>query len=134
MKEESQGRVIRILSSNELLINIGINQGAKEGQLFEIYEVGEEIFDPTTRKSLGTLDYIKAEVEIVTLYENFSSVQSRDHYTEKVTSGVMSAFADKTREVHKIRVHTLPVSEAEIKERIIHNPEIIVGDLVKPVK
>lgn len=128
---EYHGKVIRILSNEELLINIGSKKGAKEGALYEIYEQGETIKDPDTDSELGTLDYIKAEVEVVTVYKNFSIVKSLEHYTETVSTGIMTAFSDKTKEIHKIKTNKLLVLEEQITPIRITNEHIVIGDLVK---
>ncbi|EPH95391.1 hypothetical protein D922_01232 [Enterococcus faecalis 06-MB-DW-09] len=128
---EDIGKVIRILSNEELLINIGSGKGVQEGSLFEVYEKGETITDPDTNSDLGTLDYIKAEVEAVTVYPNFSIVKSLEHYTETVSTGIMTAFSDKTKEIHKINIKKLLVKEDQITPIHITNKHIVTGDLVK---
>lgn len=65
-------KVIEIMNEKELIINYGSNDGANIGDDIRIYSVGEEILDPDTKVSLGTLDIIKDELEIVTVYEKFS--------------------------------------------------------------
>lgn len=133
MEKEKAGKVIRILSNTELLINLGSNQGIQEGNLFKIYEKGEVIKDPDTNSDLGTLDYIKKQVEATTVYPNFSIVKSLKHYTETTTSGIMSAFGDKTKEVRKTDVYNLPVLDNQIVPLHIKNENIIVGDLVEKI-
>lgn len=134
MKDDSNkpiAKVIRILDDETLVINAGSNQYIHEGQKLVIYEEGETLKDPDTGKTLGTLDYIKARVEVVNTYSNFSTVKSLSHYTEKVNTGVMSAFTDRTKEVHKTKVNKLPVEQSQIKKQVIKNKKIIIGDLVK---
>lgn len=133
MNNKKTGKIIRILSDEELLINIGKNQGAYVGEKYKIYEKGEEIQDPDTGENLGTLDYIKATVEIVNVYENFSIVESLTRYKEKVSTGIMSAFSDKSREIDRVEVNKLFVEETEIKKRSIKNEHIIVGDFVESI-
>ncbi|EMF0280536.1 hypothetical protein KI126_002609 [Enterococcus faecium] len=133
MNNKKTGKIIRILSDEELLINIGKKQGAYVGEKYKIYEKGETIQDPDTGENLGTLDYIKATVEIVNVYENFSIVESLTRYKEKVSTGIMSAFSDKSREIDRVEVNKLFVEETEIKKRSIKNEHIIVGDLVESI-
>lgn len=133
MSNKKTGKIIRILSDEELLINIGKKQGAFVGEKYKIYEKGEQIKDPDTGEYLGTLDYVKATVEIVNVYENFSMVESLTRYTEKVSTGIMSAFTDKSKEISRVEVNKLPVEEADIKKRTINNERIIVGDLIEEI-
>ncbi|MDX9753957.1 MAG: FlgT C-terminal domain-containing protein [bacterium] len=69
-----RGKIIRILDDQRLLINLGLDHGVKQGQHFFIYDPGEEITDPETGVSLGTLELVKAEVEVVHVQEKISFV------------------------------------------------------------
>lgn len=69
---ESKYKVIEIINSKELIINYGINQGAKSGDKIRIIEKGEKIIDPDTNENLGTLDIIKGELEVFQAYKKFS--------------------------------------------------------------
>ena len=53
-------RVIKILSDREILINIGANQGIKEGNILTILGKDEEIIDPFSHESLGYRPFSKA--------------------------------------------------------------------------
>ena len=53
-------KVVNVIDDYKLVLNIGSDDGAKEGQKYLIYEVGtEEIFDPDTKESLGFLELVK---------------------------------------------------------------------------
>lgn len=69
---KSKYKVIEIVNSKELIINYGINQGAKAGDKIRIIEKGEEIIDPDTKENLGTLDIIKGELEVFQAFKRFS--------------------------------------------------------------
>lgn len=130
---ELEGKVIRILSDTELVINLGANDGVDYNSKFEIYEPGEEIIDPETHKSLGVLDYVKAHVEILEVHKAFSLVHHETTTTETVSRGALSAFAQTSKEVQRTRVHRLPVNSDAIKPRNIKNEQIQVGDPVRKV-
>lgn len=61
--------VIAIPNSNTLLINYGLNKGAKRGQTLRIIEKGPRIL--IDEHDYGTYDAIKAIVEIHVPYEQF---------------------------------------------------------------
>lgn len=69
---EKQIKVIKIIDDKTLVINAGRENGIETGNDIEIYQPGNEIIDPDTNKSLGTLDYIKAELEVVNVYPKMS--------------------------------------------------------------
>lgn len=60
-----EGKVAKILGRNEVVINKGRADGVKTGMMFEIFAPeGEEVWDPDTGETLGTVEDIKAKAEI----------------------------------------------------------------------
>ncbi|MFD1422031.1 hypothetical protein [Lactiplantibacillus songbeiensis] len=127
------GKVIRILSDTDLIINLGSNDEVGYGNRFEIYEPGESIKDPTTHESLGVLDYIKATVEVTELHKSFSIVQHRSTKRETVSRGGLSAFSQRTESIETTKIHTLPVNKDSIEPRHIKNEQIQVGDPIRSI-
>ena len=54
-----EGRVIKIIGPDRIVINVGLNKGANPGDIFVVFEAGEEILDPETNESLGQLERVK---------------------------------------------------------------------------
>lgn len=59
-----QTKVARIDSDTRLILAAGRDKGVKEGMTFVIYELGDEIFDPETSRSLGRIEHIKGRVTV----------------------------------------------------------------------
>ena len=115
--------VVEIMDDCTLLINYGFENGAKRGQLLRIYTPGEEIIDPITGTSLGTLDIIKAEVEITTAYSLFS-ICRRNAFNAPINSPLANF-------VQQIVKDKLPVDPNNISNRTLPEPTLIqVGDPV----
>lgn len=68
--------VVKIIDDYKLIINKGRNQGVKDGQRYLIYEIGEEIIDPNTNKSLGKLEIIKGTGKVVHTQNNMATISS----------------------------------------------------------
>lgn len=51
--------VKEIIDAHKVIINKGSNQGVKNGDRFLIYNMGEEIIDPSTNKFCGRLEVTK---------------------------------------------------------------------------
>lgn len=130
----TEGKIIRILSDKEVLISLGRENGIKKGTKLEIYERGEEIKLPDDDTVLGTLDYTKAIVEVVDIFDKFCTGQSIKRTHETITSGPMSAFQNKTKELTHIDIRSLPVNMGQIKPAVIRNKSISVGDPVRVIK
>lgn len=76
-------KIVRILNDMEIVINGGYNDNLKEDEMLEIFVIGEEIKDPDTSESLGTLDIIKGKVNVKTLYPNMALCESAEFKTVK---------------------------------------------------
>ena len=60
-----EGKVAKILGSNEIVLNRGRNDGVRTGMVFEVFSPdGEEVWDPDTGETLGTVEDIKAQAEV----------------------------------------------------------------------
>ncbi|MFC6253030.1 hypothetical protein ACFP1H_00050 [Secundilactobacillus hailunensis] len=127
------GKVIRILSDTELVINLGAKDGVNYNDNFEIYEPGEKVIDPTTHKNLGVLDYVKAEVKVIELHPSFSLVSHQTTKTETVTHNALNVFAQSTRDRTTTVTHTLPVNRNQITPLKIKAKEIQIGDPIRSV-
>lgn len=56
---EREGKVVKVLSDFKIVVNLGSQHDIGEHDQFIIYELGEEIFDPDNRKSLGKVEIVK---------------------------------------------------------------------------
>lgn len=73
MSKPIQGKVARILSSRDLAITVGSNDGVKVGMLFEVMDTkGEDIKDPVTGDLLGSIDRAKIRVKITRVQQRLS--------------------------------------------------------------
>lgn len=60
-----EGKVAKILTNNEIVINRGRGDGVRPGMLFEVFAPdGEEVWDPDTGETLGTVEDVKARAEV----------------------------------------------------------------------
>src|SRR5215216_4180517 len=60
-----EGKVAKILGNNEIVINRGRREGVRQGMHFEIFAPeGEEVWDPDTGETLGTVEDVKAKAEV----------------------------------------------------------------------
>lgn len=61
-------RIVKIVDSETIVINGGSDNGINKGDSFEIFEIGQEVIDPDTGESLGTLDTTKDTVCAVNVF------------------------------------------------------------------
>ncbi|WP_433535089.1 hypothetical protein ACQPZK_23690 [Micromonospora sp. CA-249363] len=69
--EMVSGLVAKIVTDDELVINIGSAQGVKEGMLFDVFDSRtQDIRDPKTGKVLGSVDRYQARIRITQVGEH----------------------------------------------------------------
>lgn len=69
-------RVVRIISEYEIIINAGSNDGYQVGDIFQILVQGKPLTDPETGEELGVLDYVKARIQLSTVFPKMSICRS----------------------------------------------------------
>ncbi len=68
-----EGKVAKILGKGEVVLNRGRSHGVRQGMLFEIFTPeGEEVWDPDTGETLGTVEDVKAKAEVTEVKERLA--------------------------------------------------------------
>jgi len=68
MREPIRGKVAQILNSREIAINLGADQGVREGMLFDVIDPkGEDIVDPDTDEVIGSLERAKVRLKVISV-------------------------------------------------------------------
>lgn len=70
------GKVVKVIDSSRVALNIGSRDGIKLGYRFILYELTEEIVDPETHEELGRLELVKGTGVIVNVQEKVSLLES----------------------------------------------------------
>lgn len=116
-------KVVKIIDDYTVIINCGYNEDIKKGTKYLIYEVGEEIFDPDTRESLGSLELVKGVGKITHIQEKMATLESVEKekiLDEKRVNSPYGNIFGATKEVYR-----------EV-QKAFKNPK--KGDLVKPYR
>lgn len=72
-----QGRIIRILDPETVIVNLGSKDGIRDSSIFSILGKPENVIDPVNDAVLGRVTLVKAKVKASRIYENFSIAVSR---------------------------------------------------------
>lgn len=68
-----EGKIAKVLGNNEVVVNRGREHGVRHGMVFEIFTPGgDEVWDPDTGETLGTVEDVKAKAEITEVKEKLS--------------------------------------------------------------
>ena len=68
-----EGKIAKVLGNNEVVINRGREHSVRPGMMFEIFAPeGDEVWDPDTGETLGTVEDVKAKAEVTEVKEKLS--------------------------------------------------------------
>jgi len=71
--KELRGKVVKLLTSREVVINLGEKDGVKKGMIFAVLDPnGIDIVDPDTGESLGSIERVKVKLKITQVGERIS--------------------------------------------------------------
>lgn len=120
-------KVVEIINEYSILINYGSLNGAEKGDEIRVIAIGPEITDPITEENLGTMDLIKSNMTIVTVYEKFSLCQN---IKESVVNSLLNPLSQL--QITKREKTSLNVDEKDITHRELPNDTTIrPGDIVE---
>jgi hypothetical protein len=68
-----EGKVALVLNERELVINIGLSNGVKQGMCFAVLaETSLPVIDPATGERLGNLDREKVRVQVIDVQDRLT--------------------------------------------------------------
>ena len=70
------GLVAKICNERKVVLNKGSKDGISNGDKFVVFNLGEEIHDPKTGKSLGILEEIKGKGEVIHAQAHMCTIQT----------------------------------------------------------
>jgi hypothetical protein len=114
--------IIEILDDGRLVINRGSEHSIREKQNFLVYDLGDEIFDPKSKESLGILEITKGRGAVESVQEKMSVLISNNiEYENEIIQEhtIFPSFSTGKKNVK--RSHIKPFKGVKI------------GDYVKPI-
>ena len=82
-------RVAKILEVDKIVINKGLNDQINEQMEFLVFEDGDEILDPITKKSLGLLENPKGMFKAIHIQENMSILLSKTKRPNRISLAML---------------------------------------------
>jgi hypothetical protein len=125
------GKIARILSDSEIVLNIGSQDGVEVGMEFVIYSEDDHIIDPVTGEDLGALETVKGRVKVTHVMEKLSRAETLTYRVESPLSSLASykspLFYTETRK-RKLQVKQEQVVPA--KDDLV----VKIGDAVRSLE
>ena len=131
-----QGKVAKILTEREVVINIGSAQGVKKGMRFAILApTPEEVLDPETDEVLDVVDRTKVLVQATEVREKITICST--YRTTKMSGGALGSYFSMNRLFDPPREipETLRIEDSSLPAPL--SPEesyVKIGDRVKQVE
>ncbi len=93
MKKIENIVVANIITTGQIVINKGLKDGIYDSMEFVVYELGPEIFDPLSNKSLGTLEKPKGKFRVLSIQSQITTLISKKNVnrTAGATLGLINA-------------------------------------------
>jgi len=125
-----KNKIVKIVDEYLVVVDYGLVQNAREGDILEIYQVGERVYD-NKDNFLGTLDLRKGKLRVINVYENMSLCQSNE-YTRSLQQDVSLL----VRAFNRSELLALNVDTEQISGGYSRDNELIIrlGDPVKVIE
>ena len=120
-------KIAKIIDEYQVVVNAGSNDLIHDDDCLEVFQPGQEVTDPDTGESLGTLDFVKAKLRVVNVFPKMCVCENRETEQKSFFSNISQGlFFEETLPMN---VQTTDISGGY--EGI--DKKIKVGDLVRKV-
>lgn len=119
-------KIVKVIDEYKVVVNKGSDDGIKEGYKFLIYSLGDKIFDPDTKESLGILELVKGYGEATHVQNRMTTIESCKVIKKPSTKKIVKSNSPFTSIVGG--TETITYDENTVLEPF-ESPE--VGDLAK---
>ncbi|HEU4510628.1 MAG TPA: hypothetical protein VFR78_20525 [Pyrinomonadaceae bacterium] len=109
VRVKTKGRIIRILDSKTVIINLGSEHGVTGTSIFHILADPEDVVDPETNEVLGSVKVTKGRVRALQVSEKFTIATSS--WTESVINPLLNFISTHRQTVEE----TLKIDARELK-------------------
>lgn len=111
------GKVIQKIDDYRIVINKGSVDGVEMQHRFLVYKLGDELFDPDTKKSLGILEVVCGEGKPEHIQEHMTTLHTAKQQIKKtktiIKHGGISSFYGDTEEIHDPEIFEIPFENVD---------------------
>jgi hypothetical protein len=128
------GKVARILSDEEIILNVGSDDGVKEDMEFVIFSESDHVYDPETGADLGAIETVKGRVKIYHVQDQMSRARTLTYQTSvpSPTQVFLRPFVSSIGPQVELRRRKLEVPEREVSP-LDEDLVVRVGDKARSV-
>ena len=130
-KETLTGKIIRIVDSKTIIINLGTSDGITDNSYFNLIGEPEEIIDPFSNEKLGSVNIVKAKLKTSQAYEKFTIATTNWSTTRFKVPGVVFPGMRDLFDTEVIDEGDLRVNKSEMEPwKAKSESPVKVGDIV----
>lgn len=128
-----KGKIAKIVDETTFLLNVGAQDGVRNGMRFVVFDEGDEVSDPDTGESLGVWEIVKGELIVTNAQERLSMAQTpiKQKAEKTETLSALMVEASKSGAGAEQRA-SLEVNRSEMSGRPA-TKAVSVGDPVRSV-
>jgi len=115
MAEIITGKVIKKIDEYKIVINKGSADGVTKDTRFLVYRLGEELFDPDTKESLGVLELVCGEGKPEHIQEHITTLYTAKTFIKKtktVKKAPYGGLFGETEETYDPEATDIPFEDA----------------------
>ena len=129
-----KGKIAKIVDETTFLLNVGAQDGVRNGMRFVVFDEGDEVSDPDTGESLGVWEIVKGELIVTNAQERLSMAQTpiKQKAEKSETLSALMVAASKAGAGEEQR-ESLSVNRSEMSGRPA-TKAVSVGDPVRSVE
>lgn len=114
MSDIIKGKVINVIDKYRIVVNIGSLDGVTNDNRFLVYRLGDELFDPDTRESLGVLEIVCGEGTPEHIQERMTTLRTaKRKVTKSKTIVKRGPFFGDTEETYDPETYDVPFDNVD---------------------
>ena len=132
MSSSREGKVVKVLSPTEVVVNLGAQDGISAGSEFLIFQYGDDVLDPDTGASLGRLEVVRGRGEPKHIQEKMTVVaaETRTRSVKKLVRVPLTRDEESIAMVTGYRFRPAQEITEDVEEQEPFD-NVQVGDLVR---
>lgn len=120
-----EGRVIRMIEEDRIIINVGKEAGVERNMTFGIYTPADDVVDPETGDKLGVVRQRKAVVVVQVVYDKFALAGPQTRIKTSLSGGLRPTIPR-----YETEAGSLPIDRSQL-EPLPTGSSVRIGDTVE---
>lgn len=128
-------KVVKVIDEFTIVMNRGESDGVKAGQRYLIYAIGDELFDPDTKESLGMLEVVRGTGKVTHLQPKMATIVSdmRNPPKRTIRKTKKPTTSLGLQALYGANFGTTEEVEEQLPADVVPFESVSVGDFIKKI-